>query len=107
MNTIIKRSALIEHLPTALFSNHTPIKVVFTKSDGSLREMLCTTNLDLVPPSQWPNGDRKDWQPIQESVGVKALRVFDTQIQEWRSFRLQSVLEVFDSATNNLYKIRD
>ena len=62
--------------------------VTFKKVNGDLRVMDCTTNLDKVPPSQWP----------KESTGVKveskAIRVFDVKAQGWRSFLIENFISI-------------
>lgn len=62
--------------------------VTFKKVNGDLRVMECTTNLDKVPPSQWP----------KESTGVKteskAIRVFDVKAQGWRSFLIENFISI-------------
>lgn len=52
-------------------------KFYFVKKDGSMREVLGTTNLNHVPSSNHPSGVRES----SPSVVV----FFDTTIQEWRS----------------------
>lgn len=61
------------------------VEVVFTKKDGTERNMKCT----LVP--EWvesPSGTGK----IVPNQNV--LRVFDMEVEEWRSFRIDSVKSV-------------
>jgi hypothetical protein len=67
--------------------------VVFTKKDGTAREMFCTLVEGRIPADKQPK--------TTESTGTTArpfsddaLRVFDTDKQEWRSFRWDSVKEV-------------
>lgn len=50
--------------------------------------MNCTTNLDIIPPSKWPTSD------FNPAVGKDSLRVFDTDISEWRAFVYDRVIEV-------------
>lgn len=62
--------------------------VTFTKKDGSNRDMFCTLVESRIPT---------DKQPKTETTGKdsgSALRVFDTEKQEWRSFRWDSVTKV-------------
>jgi hypothetical protein len=58
---------------------------VFEKKDGTLRTMLCT--LKDVPPYE-----RKTETVRAENEEV--LSVFDLEISEWRSFRIDSVREI-------------
>lgn len=63
--------------------------VTFTKKDGSERAMRCTLVEAKIP---------KDKQPKTEgtagSSSGSAVRVFDTEKSEWRSFRWDSVTKV-------------
>jgi hypothetical protein len=62
--------------------------VVFTKKDGTDREMFCTLSESKIPAEKQP----KEGQGSETSGS--ALRVFDTEKQEWRSFRWDSIKEV-------------
>tara|TARA_R110000796_G_scaffold934_7_gene3649 strand:- start:427 stop:705 length:279 start_codon:yes stop_codon:yes gene_type:complete len=57
----------------------------FTKKDGSLRQMIATLNPVLIPEACLPKTARK----IAEDSSV--VRVFDTAINEWRSFDTSTV----------------
>jgi len=60
-------------------------KVVFEKKDGNVREMHCTLHPDRLPERQvLTEGDRTPTNP-------DTIRVFDTDLNEWRSFRVDSV----------------
>ena len=62
--------------------------VTFTKKDGTNRDMFCTLVESRIPT---------DKQPKTETTSKdsgSALRVFDTEKQEWRSFRWDSVIKV-------------
>jgi hypothetical protein len=66
--------------------------VVFTKKDGTERELFCTLDESRIPSAKLPK--------VQESGSVvrnfsdESARVFDTEKQEWRSFRWDSVKQV-------------
>jgi hypothetical protein len=66
--------------------------VVFTKKDGTQRELFCTLDESRIPSAKLPK--------VQESGSTvrnfsdESARVFDTEKQEWRSFRWDSVKEV-------------
>ena len=64
--------------------------VTFKKKNGELREMHCTTNLDLVPPSSWPKGETE----LSEETRASNIRVYDVEAQGWRSFLSENVIEV-------------
>jgi hypothetical protein len=59
--------------------------VVFKKADGSIREMQCTLAEYLLPETKGTG--RKSSKDV--------LVVFDLEKEEWRSFRTDSVIEVF------------
>jgi hypothetical protein len=61
--------------------------VIFEKMDGTIREMVCTSNLDIVPSSQHPKG-------VRTNLPDYIVRVFDLQKEDWRSFNRASVLSI-------------
>ncbi len=67
--------------------------VVFTKKDGTQRELFCTLDESRIPTDKHP----KSQASVSETAGQaneSAVRVFDTEKLEWRSFRWDSVKEV-------------
>lgn len=67
------------------------VEVVFKKVDGTERTMPCTLKSDLIPVVESvvldkPKKERKDNNNI--------LRVYATDVQGWRSFRVDSILSV-------------
>lgn len=68
-----------------------PVKVTFTKKDGTERVMECTTAPSLVPQ-----------EPVVESVTPKREKkvnedvcpVYDMDSKGWRSFRWDSIKQV-------------
>ena len=68
-----------------------PVKVTFTKKDGTERVMECTTAPSLVPQ-----------EPIVEDAAPKREKkanedvcpVYDIEAQGWRSFRWDSIKSV-------------
>ena len=70
-------------------ANTKDLCITFTKKDGTLRDMRCTLCEGRIPT---------DKQPKTEGTNTKdsgsAVRVFDTEKQEWRSFRWDSVTKV-------------
>lgn len=61
------------------------MKVEFTKSDGSIREMVCTLQESFV----WPYEKKTD-KVKPENNDVVA--VWDMENQSWRSFRVNSII---------------
>ena len=76
----IMREDLVDRLKQSV------VNVVFTKADGSERTMNCTLKLENIPEDQHPKSAVKS-----ESDQI---RVFDIDIQEWRSFNFSSVKTV-------------
>ena len=82
----ITREDLVDRLKQSV------VNVVFTKADGSERTMNCTLKLENIPEDQHPKTTIKS-----ESHQI---RVFDIDIQEWRSFNFSSVKTVNGDSTN-------
>jgi len=65
-----------------------PAQVTFTKVNGEIRNMKATLNPNLIPSVQTPVN------PAEESErSLNVLRVYDLDVQDWRSFRVDSVTE--------------
>jgi hypothetical protein len=60
--------------------------VVFTKADGSERTMRCTLLESKIPTDKQPKSETQG----SSTVG-SAVRAFDVEKGEWRSFRFESV----------------
>lgn len=58
------------------------VDVVFTKKDGTLREMRCTINLDLVPIEHHPKNGVNSAAKIANPY---LTRVYDLDAKGWRS----------------------
>lgn len=65
--------------------------VTFTKKDGSERKMQCTLIESKIPTDKRPKSTNESEN--SSTVG-SAVRVFDTEVGEWRSFRWDSVIKV-------------
>ena len=61
------------------------VTVTFIKKDGTERVMNCTLNPDIVPKVEV----KEDTKPRKASETT--MRVFDTDIKEWRSFITKSI----------------
>lgn len=70
--------------------------VTFTKVDGSRREMPCTLSEAIIPPApvHKTNTDNPVDFPKTKKVNPAVMSVFCTDKLEWRSFRLENVIEV-------------
>lgn len=69
-------------------------KVTFTKTNGELREMVCTLRDDIVVPHEKKTERVKE---LNESV----LAVWDCEKNAWRSFRVDSIIDVFVHSEDN------
>lgn len=77
------------------------ITVSFIKADGTVRDMNCTLNWELIPADKHPKGpgtgsvdgivreSKQRREPDEHS-----LRVFDVEKQEWRSFRFDRLQKI-------------
>ena len=63
-----------------------PVTVTFVKRDGSERVMTCTRNANMIPSTKAPKGVG---DLITEDTDN--IKVFDIEIQEWRSFNFSSL----------------
>lgn len=73
----------MEDIVSLLQKNILTIK--FTKRDGSEREMLCTLMDEYIPPVSGTSVPRDG-----------LVTVFDLEIDEWRSIRLDSIKEIYN-----------
>lgn len=78
----MNREQIVEQL------KHNVCEVTFTKVNGDKRVMPCTLREDMLPPviKEDVNADRK--------VNEKTVSVWVTDANGWRSFRVDSVLEL-------------
>lgn len=67
------------------------VEVTFTKRDGSQRVMNCTLSKDVVPPATKDPLTQTKVRKLNEDVMV----VWDTDKNDWRSFRLDQVKQFY------------
>jgi hypothetical protein len=65
------------------------VTVTFTKVDGTERTMKCTLMAEYVPNAPTNNG-----QVLLQESESKAVSVWDTEVNGWRSFRVDSVKSI-------------
>ena len=73
------------------------ITVQFTKADGTVRDMKCTLNPEQLPDvvTTGPvDGMVSESAKPKKAPDHESLRVFDTDKQEWRSFRFDRLLKI-------------
>jgi hypothetical protein len=64
--------------------NEYVVEITFTKKDGTERVMNCTLQEDYLPETTGAG----------RSGNSDALAVFDTEVEDWRSFRWDSIKAV-------------
>ena len=64
------------------------VTVTFEKLDGTIREMRCTLQADMLPPMLLQEGAK----PRVENPNV--LSVWDIDSHGWRSFRIDSIKSI-------------
>ena len=60
------------------------VEVTFTKKDGTERVMNCTLHEDFLPETTGAG----------RAVNEDVLAVFDTDVEDWRSFRWDSIKSI-------------
>jgi hypothetical protein len=68
----------------------TEATITFTKVDGTERVMKCTLEANKLPTIVV----KEDAKPRKQSDSTKALRVFDLEKQEWRSFTIKNLKRI-------------
>lgn len=63
-------------------------RVIFKKANGEERDMVCTLHEDLIPSSSTDNNTEEKSKGYSDA----AIRVIDVNKNEWRSFRVDSVI---------------
>jgi hypothetical protein len=79
-----------EEIVNKLTTSTVPVIVVFTKMDGTTRTMNCTLNKLLIPTDKAPKGTGSE--KLKEDKTT--VRVFDTDLQDWRSFKVAAVTNI-------------
>jgi len=64
-------------------------RVIFKKTNGEERDMICTLQPDIIP-------DAKKEDPLSQkkvrSINEEVISVWDTEVEAWRSFRVDRVI---------------
>jgi len=63
--------------------------ITFTKIDGTERTMICT-----LDPTILPVVEIKEEKAVPRKLNMETLRVFVTDIREWRSFRIENLKSI-------------
>jgi len=64
-----------------------PVSISFTKVNGTIRNMECTNNLDLIPEEFHPKQNEKT-----RNYNENIVRVYDLENEGWRSFFADNVI---------------
>ena len=67
------------------------LRIVFTKKDGTERTMRCTLVESQIPGDKLPKTHTEE---SDSQTARSAVRVYDLDKGEWRSFRWDSVIKV-------------
>ena len=70
------------------------LRITFTKKDGTERTMRPTLIESRIPMDKQPKTSVGVEEATASQTSGSAIRVFDTEVQEWRSFRWDSIKEV-------------
>lgn len=82
----VKTPEFRDWLITILADEKNATTVTFTKKDGTERVMKCTRSPTLIPEDQHPKNGTGD--------SDSAIRVFDLDKNEWRSFVVENVKRI-------------
>jgi len=80
---IFTRDGLVDML------RHNIVTVTFTKVNGEERIMKCTLLTDYIPNASTTNG-----QILLRESSSETLSVWDTEVNGWRSFKMNSVKSI-------------
>lgn len=62
--------------------------IVFYKTDGSVREMVCTKDPSLIPDDKQPSGEGR------KAKSDTTIPVYSPQDNGWRSFIVENLIKV-------------
>jgi hypothetical protein len=88
LDTMEKIEMLLDEL------RKTVINITFTKKDGTERSMNCTLKECIIPKEFRPKQNTKVVIEEDETVEPDLIRVFDVDVQGWRSIILDNVKSV-------------
>lgn len=72
-------------------------RVIFKKANGEERDMMCTLHEDWIPTTSKDENTDKESKSFNNDV----IRVIDVGSEQWRSFRVDSVIS-FDCTFNGV-----
>ena len=83
-----------DELLQKLHHKEVPVSITFKKSDGTIREMLCTLNQDFIPKSEKPQTKSASTVSKPKRKNDDVIAVYDLEEEAWRSFRIDRVIKV-------------
>ncbi len=88
MNQEEKKETVLEEMRGLLRSGK--LLVEFSKADGTMRKMYCTTDENIIP---WPdNPVEGEGQVREKSKDPELFVVWDLEKESWRSFKYERVV---------------
>lgn len=79
------------------------LEVTFTKANGEERVMKCTLKEDILNKYFDSNDNEKTERKINEEI----LSVFDIDVENWRSFRIDSVKTVKNEKGEDVLELHE
>lgn len=66
-------------------------KIVFTKLDGTVREMVCTRDTTVMPADMIPSTGKA---PLNRVKSATTISVYDINEDGWRSFIVENLISI-------------
>lgn len=78
-----------------LLTHEKTVEVNFTKKNGEKRIMRCTLHPEVLPEVTTVNESKKSRSTaLPENKASVAVPVYDVDLEAWRSFTINSVIEI-------------
>ena len=77
-----------DQIKKLLVESEVPVQISFTKKDGTIRNMICTSNFNLIPKIDHPANAN-----IEKVVNDEICRVYDLENDGWRSFIVANIID--------------
>lgn len=81
------------------------VKVKFTKVDGSIREMKCTLDFNLIPKEHQPKNPLNLYAILKQINEKGSLRVYDLDKKDWRTVPITRV-DWLEDENNKRFSIK-
>jgi len=70
------------------------LRIIFTKKDGTDRDMLCTLREDILREHLPEYDETKIIETQERMIATGTIPVWDIEKEAWRSFRLDSIISI-------------